>query len=1162
MSSEISSGELIRQQFSDYWNNLQSLANGPPLRANLFENNFILAVQLVIPKKDPKWAFRLNLTAAEARTAFAHFDPFVRETGTHPSYEQLLAYRGPSMETGSESPVSGTGSGTAQSAPYLFVSLVSGETAGGVTLHYEGTMKAFDKVPFVAGGYVSLFRRHVASCALGWNDSGAYYSPFLAMINSSMTGKSRLALEMCNFGVFVFPICLRKDKDRRMRPPRTPYIADWATASSVPLDKARDLYPFTNQGCVLFHRCLELLDLWLLNQLPSLSPTVSTATPLNLTQVPNQQPKSVKELATQWAEHLQENGDAFWADVMQTMESNRSVYPEALSPPITLTTPIDPATARSIADAWRPKTETVKQRISKKLLLLDPCYGKGADADSRLQILFFIDEARQFARLSERDRSDDLFVWFRRSIRCLPFNFGSGKPALTPHIFCVVTDTTSSISNLSPALSDDESLRSLVEGFLLFEPFFLLKTQDLWWKEVLKLDRIPREGGDFFKYLTGILLQQAHELDWSAELAVEDARVKDRLSLQLMEQFWFMSLLGRPYHFSFFGCQATEGTGPAALAARDALVDLMKGKILNDRTFATKSDFKCSEVQALAVLCALAAVEISARSEKANTLSARHMRLLAGISIDRTKAYTIEPIDPILAMSARELVLTKKVAWHEMIDAITNEFRTTTEIGYRGELAAQTLLLMAWDRVLLDEDLMSNKNVLTNSIPLTPASETVSGDAASTRQLPRQAEFPAVPVMSFLEKLLARKIQGLKSADALIVAKAPSFAGVFPLLSLLIEAGSSDNEAWELVEVVTSLGESQSALQQLLRASQIFGLINRGRDAAEFLWSTTPDNVQEAFGKFSNTAVKPADVELLLSVFSGLENRKAGLSALSILSRVNVTAQGLRHLAVSLRQALEVLSKTEIFDAVRIRTSLRVLEDMGIALKDTAVRVHQFTKTFCRVNKKMLWEAFLRGVAIYCMENQPVIDLVIPFMARKGAYLSESVLSAIVIQIKLRKTFESENFKMSWLDNVLDLDLLNEDATSSNPFVAIFCEFGSSEDLDNTALAAALEARAVNQKQKATTRKRGIDGEPLEVTKPFMVPGSPTRGYALFTKGLSVLDLASDDMAAHEAFKRLVASLSDPSKSSDITEDNHVQIEDMFRTIAYLNRPIPQIVLT
>ncbi len=94
------------------------------------------------------------------------------------------------------------------------------------------------------------------------------------------------------------------------------------------------------------------------------------------------------------------------------------------------------------------------------------------------------------------------------------------------------------------------------------------------------------------------------------------------------------------------------------------------------------------------------------------------------------------------------------------------------------------------------------------------------------------------------------------------------------------------------------------------------------------------------------------------------------------------------------------------------RITLRNWDDMKVDLSGGYVRVNQFAKTFCKVSSTMLVEGFLRGVAIYCMKNQPVIDLCIPVFfpgAGKSDLINPSTVSAVVIKITLKEQFESES---------------------------------------------------------------------------------------------------------------------------------------------------------
>ena len=75
----------------------------------------------------------------------------------------------------------------------------------------------------------------------------------------------------------------------------------------------------------------------------------------------------------------------------------------------------------------------------------------------------------------------------------------------------------------------------------------------------------------------------------------------------------------------------------------------------------------------MAVLGALAAIEVSAASTLATELSAGHMRPVAGVSEDRHMVYTLEISEPLMALAAHKLILKGKITW----ECILRSFRAT-----------------------------------------------------------------------------------------------------------------------------------------------------------------------------------------------------------------------------------------------------------------------------------------------------------------------------------------------------------------------------------------------------------------------------------------------------------------------------------------------------
>lgn len=92
----------------------------------------------------------------------------------------------------------------------------------------EAIAQAFDRVKFIdIGGTLEELRTRAAKFASRWVPQMPFYAPYVALVNASMTGKSRLIAQLRFLGIFLITICLRRDKDEYLRPRRTEAVAQW-----------------------------------------------------------------------------------------------------------------------------------------------------------------------------------------------------------------------------------------------------------------------------------------------------------------------------------------------------------------------------------------------------------------------------------------------------------------------------------------------------------------------------------------------------------------------------------------------------------------------------------------------------------------------------------------------------------------------------------------------------------------------------------------------------------------------------------------------------------------------------------------------------------------------------------------------------------------------
>jgi hypothetical protein len=195
------------------------------------------------------------------------------------------------------------------------------------------------------------------------------------------------------------------------------------------------------------------------------------------------------------------------------------------------------------------------------------------------------------------------------------------------------------------------------------------------------------------------------------------------MTLALLEKPEILSRFGRPFFHAFFMAYRdayTQAFPPAPVpsvldvdhskVASKALIGLLKMKILGGGLAGKKIDLKTlklasgkefSKAQVLAVLGSIVSLEISASAEMASELASEHMRLVAGISEDRKCVYTLEVSEPFLALAGHRIIMDKVLSWEIILGKFgLASLRSSTSIGFRGEVATMILYSMAWQCLL------------------------------------------------------------------------------------------------------------------------------------------------------------------------------------------------------------------------------------------------------------------------------------------------------------------------------------------------------------------------------------------------------------------------------------------------------------------------------
>ena len=256
---------------------------------------------------------------------------------------------------------------------------------------------------------------------------------------------------------------------------------------------------------------------------------------------------------------------------------------------------------------------------------------------SQDNVLFVFDEAHCL-------QSNLLLL--RGALRFFPSRIGPCCP------ITVFTDTIAKISNLSPSRKSDPSLRVTDMPTDIFPPFYLLANVDVW---VDKND-LPETLAD-------------------------------------MGNEKYCMRYGRP----LWGALAKQGVIRAG-----EIIKLAITKILGGDSDAFESG-QLTHDMSLAILGIRLCIDISPLSKVNYALVAQHMRALYYVSPDGEAAITGHFSEPVLVEAAARLThfgpaLSPRNRWKVLLEALVGSLKNgIVEAGFRGELAARILLLLAWD---------------------------------------------------------------------------------------------------------------------------------------------------------------------------------------------------------------------------------------------------------------------------------------------------------------------------------------------------------------------------------------------------------------------------------------------------------------------------------
>ena len=257
-------------------------------------------------------------------------------------------------------------------------------------------------------------------CLSLWN-ADEYYSPYAAVINASMTGKSRAFAQLPEEGIFVFRICFQKPGSLNS-PARSPHIADWFVDRSAPSQR--------------------LYAAFIVAALDKLSSFVEA----------NYSDELIN-LTTRWYECQDEE---FWKEVTAQAE----LYDRQ--------EPIDEGGTEAVDGMPSIGFGNLPLKAFHALEYFK-AHVKHKMRRSVCRVLFFFDEASALTTLV--NGGPTRFQVLRRALRVLK---GSHS------CFAFFTDTISKIANFAPAATWERSFQILKDGLKLFPPFWWLPTMDVW----------------------------------------------------------------------------------------------------------------------------------------------------------------------------------------------------------------------------------------------------------------------------------------------------------------------------------------------------------------------------------------------------------------------------------------------------------------------------------------------------------------------------------------------------------------------------------------------------------------------------------------------------------------------------------------------------------
>ncbi|KAG9297985.1 hypothetical protein G9A89_018813 [Geosiphon pyriformis] len=284
-----------------------------------------------------------------------------------------------------------------------------------------------------------------------------------------------------------------------------------------------------------------------------------------------------------------------------------------------------------------------------------------ASKDPEARIVFVFDEARNINTPRCNGDVHNHFYWLRYALRMLPsHNSGAnGEDTFTAAVFL---DTSSRVGDFVPPALQDPSARIAQNNLDVFSPFYLVSTFDS------LADRAP--------------------VDSLATATKEDRLIS----------------LGRPLWKTIYD----SATAPQADTIALAIYKIM---CTNEVLTADKLTLE----QTLAILSPRIALDVNPSLRINTALIADHMRVCIHITPERESVLSAVPSEPILAEASAQL-MHRQGYLESILSFLAVSLRYgIVDAGYRGELVAQLLVLLAIDHVSTRRGSMPYSRVVTVS---------------------------------------------------------------------------------------------------------------------------------------------------------------------------------------------------------------------------------------------------------------------------------------------------------------------------------------------------------------------------------------------------------------------------------------------------------------